>query len=203
LENSIADIFFTISEKSEGEFKDKGSKFIAFAFPFENAENLKKYLDEIKSIHPKARHFCFAYKIGINQENFRTNDDGEPTGSAGKPILNAILSKNLTNILIIVVRYFGGTLLGVPGLINAYKSAALEAIDNAEIIEKYIYKYYLLKYDFEKTNDIMRIIKDFDLKILAQDYTDRCEMKVEVRLTFIEKVFAKIDHLRVVEVLEF
>ncbi|MES2797811.1 MAG: YigZ family protein, partial [Bacteroidota bacterium] len=118
----IEDSFFTISKKAEGEFKDKGSRFIAIAYPFDNIDLLKTYLIETKTIHPKARHFCYAYKIGMDSENSRSNDDGEPSGSAGKPILNAILSKNLSNILIIVVRYFGGTLLGVPGLINAYKS---------------------------------------------------------------------------------
>ncbi len=194
------DSYFTISEKTEAEFKDKASKFIAFAFPFSNIENLKKHLDELKSIHPKARHFCWAYKIGIGKDNFRSNDDGEPSGSAGKPILNAILSKNLSDILIIVVRYFGGTLLGVPGLINAYKSASLDAISNATIIEKFVYEKYILKYDFEKTNEIMRVVKEFDLKIVGQDYSDKCELTVEIRLGLVETVLEKFDNLRCVEV---
>ncbi len=191
------DSYWSISSKSVGEFKDKGSKFIGYALPFEKAENLKNHLDEIKSIHSKARHFCFAYKIGISNDNFRTNDDGEPSGSAGKPILNALLSKNLSDVLIIVVRYFGGTLLGIPGLINSYKSASLEAISNAEIIEKFVCKQFILKYDFEKTNEIMRIVKEFNLKILTQDYTNKYEMKIEIRQSNVEKVICKIEELRI------
>lgn len=199
MESKSKDSFLTISTKSEGEFKDKGSKFLGYAFPFEKADNLKNHLDEIKLVHPKARHFCYAYKIGIDNDNFRSNDDGEPSGSAGKPILNAILSKNLSDILIVVVRYFGGTLLGVPGLINAYKSASLEAISNAEIIEKLVYKRFILKYNFEKTNEIMKIVKEFNLKILTQEYSDKCEMKIEIRQSLIEKVVSKLEELRIVD----
>ena len=196
-----ADSYFSISKEAEGEYKDKGSKFIAFAFSFSDPENLKKLLDEVKLKHPKARHFCWAYKMGIGPDNFRSNDDGEPSGSAGKPIFNAILSKNLSDTLIVVVRYFGGTLLGVPGLINAYKSASLEAISNAQIVEKLVYEQFVFKYDFEKTNEIMRIIKEFELKILAQNYSDKCELKVEVRLSLVEKVMKKIEDLRFVEII--
>lgn len=199
--NSISDTYISISEVAIGEYKDKGSKFLAFAFPFTNIENLKKNLDETKALHPKARHFCYAYKVGISNENFRTNDDGEPSGSAGKPILNAILSKNLSDLLIIVVRYFGGTLLGVPGLINAYKSASLEAISNATIVERIVCEKYTLKYDFEKTNEVMRIIKEFNLKIINQGYSDNCETTIEIRLSLIPKVLEKIDELRFVEIL--
>ena len=199
--NSISDTYISISEVAIGEYKDKGSKFLAFAFPFTNIENLKKNLDETKALHPKARHFCYAYKVGISNENFRTNDDGEPSGSAGKPILNAILSKNLSDLLIIVVRYFGGTLLGVPGLINAYKSASLEAISNATIVERIVCEKYTLKYDFEKTNEVMRTIKEFNLKIINQGYSDNCETTIEIRLSLIPKVLEKIDELRFVEIL--
>lgn len=199
--NSITDTYFSISEIAIGEFKDKGSKFLAYSIPFIDPESLKKRLDEIRNTHPKARHFCYAYKIGISNENFRTNDDGEPSGSAGKPILNAILSKNLSDILIVVVRYFGGTLLGVPGLINAYKTASLEAISNAEIIEKIVCEKYILKYDFEKTNEIMRIIKEFNLNIIKQDYSDKCETTIEIRLGLTTKVLEKIESLRFVEIL--
>jgi uncharacterized YigZ family protein len=196
----IIDHYFTINHISEGEFKDKGSKFLAYTFPFGNSENLKTNLDQLRANHPKARHFCYAYKIGLNNEHSRSNDDGEPSGSAGKPILNAILSKNISDILIVVVRYFGGTLLGVPGLINAYKSAALEAISNSTITTKYVYKTIHLKYDFAKTNDIMRIIKDLDLKIIGQDYTDKCEIQLAIRLSQIEKVNQKFEDLRIIEI---
>lgn len=195
-----SDIYYSIESKAEGIFKDKGSKFFAFAFPFDQADHLKKYLDEIKSIHPKARHYCFAYKIGHNQYNFRVNDDGEPSGSAGKPILNALLSKNVTNTLIVVVRYFGGTLLGVPGLINAYKSASLDAIENSRIEIKYIKDIYRLKYEFDKTNEVMRIVKEFTLKIVRQDYIENCIMEVEIRQSMAEKVTSKFEDLRFVDI---
>jgi uncharacterized YigZ family protein len=194
------DVFYTIKSLSEGEFKDKGSKFIGYAFPFEQIETLKKHLEEIKSLHPKARHYCYAYKLGSDSDYFRVNDDGEPSGSAGRPILNSILSKNLTNILIIVVRYFGGTLLGVPGLINAYKSASIEAINNAEIEKKYLYHHFVLKYDFEKTNEVMRIIKEFGLKILNQEYIEKCMLTLEIRQSISEKIIEKFEGLRDIEI---
>jgi uncharacterized YigZ family protein len=192
MNQTINDTFFTISKKSEAEFKDKGSKFIGIAFPFENIDELKPILSEIKSQHPKARHFCFAYKLGLDNDNSRSNDDGEPSGSAGKPILNAILSKNLSNILIVVVRYFGGTLLGVPGLINAYKSAALGAIENNEIETKFVKSIVQINFEFEKTNEIMRIVKEFDLKILKQDYLENCIWDIEIRESLVEKVLSKV-----------
>jgi uncharacterized YigZ family protein len=195
-----ADSYLTILKESEGEFKEKGSKFIAYALPFTNIDNLKPYLEIIKAKNPKARHFCFAYKIGIGNDNFRTNDDGEPAGSAGKPILNAILSKNISDILIVVVRYFGGTLLGVSGLINAYKSASLLAISNGKTETRLVFEKFILKYNFEKTNEIMRIIKEFEIKILAQNYTDKCETNIEVRLSQTTEIISKIENLRYVEV---
>jgi uncharacterized YigZ family protein len=195
-----ADSYLTILKESEGEFKEKGSKFIAYALPFTNIDNLKPYLEIIKAKNPKARHFCFAYKIGIGNDNFRTNDDGEPAGSAGKPILNAILSKNISDILIVVVRYFGGTLLGVSGLINAYKSASLLAISNGKTETRLVFEKFTLKYNFEKTNEIMRIIKEFEIKILAQNYTDKCETNIEVRLSQTTEIISKIENLRYVEV---
>lgn len=188
----INDTFFTISKKSQAEFKDKGSRFIGFAFPFENVDELKSILSEIKAQHTKARHFCYAYKIGLNNDNSRSNDDGEPSGSAGKPILNSILSKKLTNILIIVVRYFGGTLLGVPGLISAYKSAALAAIENNEIEMKFMKTVIQLSFEFEKTNEIMKIIKEFDLKIVKQDYVENCIWDIEIRESLVEKVTERV-----------
>jgi uncharacterized YigZ family protein len=187
------DSYLTIRAISEGVFKDKGSKFFGFAIPFENTDNLKIHLEEIKAAHPKASHFCYAYKI---DENTRANDDGEPNGSAGKPILNSILSQNLNHILIIIVRYFGGTLLGVAGLINAYKSASMVAIFNAEIIQKYKKVGFLLKFDFEKINVIMKIVKEFDINIITQYYSNKCELKIEIRQSLVEIVLTKIKELR-------
>ncbi len=196
----INDCYFTISKKSESEFKEKGSKFQGLALPFQNADSLKSILDEIKSQHPKARHFCFAYKIGFENSITRSNDDGEPSGSAGKPILNAILSKNLTNILIVVVRYFGGSLLGIPGLINAYKIASLEAITNNNIETKFQNIQIIIHFQFGKTNEIMRIIKEFDLKIVKQAYLEKCLWTIEIRQSLAEKIVEKIANLRNIEI---
>jgi uncharacterized YigZ family protein len=193
------DTYFTVSEKTEGLFKDKGSKFIAYVFPFSDEKLLKDCLEEIKAVHPKARHYCYAYKIGAGEDNFRSNDDGEPSGSAGKPILNVILSKRLTNVLIIVVRYFGGTLLGVPGLINAYKTASQIALEEAEIIEKYIRDVYTFRFSFEKMNDVMRIIKETDLKIVSQTYDNLCSVDVEIRTGLVPKVLSRIEDIREIE----
>jgi len=133
------DQYKTINEVSEGTFRDKGSKFVAYSYPFTDENKLKDILSDINSMHPKARHHCYAYRLGMDRSVFRINDDNEPAGSAGRPILNTLLSNDLTNILVIVVRYFGGTLLGIPGLINAYKAATQESINNAEIIEMNLY----------------------------------------------------------------
>jgi uncharacterized YigZ family protein len=165
------DTFLTIKAPSEGEFKDKGSKFLAYAFSVSSVEEVKQQLDFLHELHPKAVHHCYAYRFGFEHEHFRANDDGEPSGSAGKPILNAIQSRQLSNILIVVVRYFGGTLLGVPGLINAYKSASLEAIDSAEIIEKVVVIEHEISFEFEQMNAVMKIMKTHSLKILEQGFS--------------------------------
>ncbi len=193
------DLYLTINEKAEGLFKDKGSKFIAYAYPFERESELKRVLEEVKSLHPKARHHCFAYKIGKGADHFRANDDGEPSGSAGRPILNAILSAGLTNVLIVVVRYFGGTLLGVPGLINAYKSAAADALSGAVPVEKYIRDVYLFSFPFEKMNEIMKIAKEFELKILSQTYENGYGLELEIRQTQVKAVLARLEDIREAE----
>lgn len=194
-----SDTYFTINGKTEGLFKDKGSRFIAYAFPFNDEKLLKDHLEEIRSAHPKARHYCYAYKIGVSGDNFRANDDGEPSGSAGKPILNVILSKNLTNILVVVVRYFGGTLLGVPGLINAYKSAGMAALEDADVVTRYVKDIYSFRFAFEKMNDMMRIVKELDLKILDQTYDTLCGIEAEIRQSLVQKVLSKIEDTREIE----
>jgi uncharacterized YigZ family protein len=189
------DTYRTISKPSEGDFKDRGSKFLAFAYPIEREKDIKPLIDELKNLHPKANHHCYAFRLGMDRSNFRINDDGEPSGTAGRPILNVLLSKELTNILVVVVRYFGGTLLGVPGLINAYKSAALEALKNAEIIEKTINSRYEIGFDVDKMNDVMKIIKEFNLKILNQTYDNRCGIEFEVRQSLINQVLGKMEKI--------
>ena len=198
------DTYFTIEETAEGIFRDKGSKFIAYAYPFKDENKLKEIIAELKSLHPKARHHCWAYRLSPDQTVFRLNDDGEPSGTAGRPILNVLLSKDVTNILVVVVRYFGGTLLGVPGLINAYKTAAQEALANAVVVEKTVNDVYQIDFEYLVMNDVMRIVKDENITVLDQQFDNACTMTVEMRkmqvnsfVTKMEKVEgAKFNYLR-------
>lgn len=193
------DIYKTIATESEGVFKDKGSKFLAFAYPFEDESELKSIIEPLRKEHFKAVHFCYAYRLGLDKTNFRANDDGEPSGSAGRPILNVLLSKEMTNILVVVVRYFGGTLLGVPGLINAYKSATEEALLNSEIIEKTVNEVYQVTFGYVQMNDIMKIVKDFDLKIKNQQFDNQCVIKVEFRKNIEEQVVGRLEKIDEIE----
>lgn len=187
------DTYKTIKKPSEGTFRDKGSKFIAYAYPFQDENVLKDFLASVKSEHPKARHWCYAYRLGPDRSVFRVNDDGEPSGSAGRPILNTLLSNDLTDIIVIVVRYFGGTLLGIPGLINAYKNATQEALDVAEIIEKMQEDVYKIDFDYLQMNDVMRIIKEDNLEILKQDFDNRCSITFSVRKLHVNQVVDKME----------
>jgi len=159
----INDSYFnTIEKSSVAEYKDRGSKFISYAFPVADVNDTKERLAEIKKEHPKATHHCFAYRIGFDGNNFRVSDDGEPSGSAGRPILGQIDSKQVTNVLIIVVRYFGGTQLGIPGLINAYKTTASSALQSSLIVRKPVLINYRLQFDYTQMNEVMKVIKHFD-----------------------------------------
>ena len=189
------DLYKTIKLPSEGLFKDKGSKFLAFAYPFENEIELKFLIEPLRKEHFKAVHFCYAYRIGLDRNNFRVNDDGEPSGSAGRPILNVLLSKEITNILVVVVRYWGGTLLGVPGLINAYKSATEEALTNAEIIKKTVNDVYQITFAYVKMNDIMKVVKDFDLKVRNQRFDNQCNIEIEFRKNISPNVIGKLEKI--------
>jgi uncharacterized YigZ family protein len=175
------DSFLTIENSSEGLFKDKGSRFLAFAYPVKDEKEIREKLEILHKKYHDARHHCFAWRLGSLMIHFRTFDDGEPPNSAGKPILGQILSFNLTNILIVVVRYFGGTLLGVGGLIRAYKTASNEALKNAKIVKKYLHDVYHLKFKYDEINDVMRIIKELQLEYFDQDFKQNCELKVKVR----------------------
>jgi uncharacterized YigZ family protein len=194
------DTYLTIEKASEGIFKEKGSKFLAYAYPVSSEEKIKEHLAELRKLHPSARHHCYAFRLGAAKQAFRANDDGEPSNTAGKPILGQIQSKDLTNILIVVVRYFGGTLLGVSGLINAYKLAALDSIQNASIIEKTVDEVYELKFDYLQMNDVMRIIKDEHLQIVHQNFELTGELSFSVRKSNSTKVydmFSKISNLEI------
>ena len=189
------DTYKTIEEPSEGIFRDKGSKFIAYAYPFRNETLLKDIIAELKSLHPKARHHCWAYRISPDRSVFRINDDGEPSGTAGRPILNALLSADVTNILVVVVRYFGGTLLGVPGLINAYKTATQEALQQAVIVERTVNDIYELQYDYIQMNDVMKVLKDADLKVFNQEFDTACKLQIEIRKLQVNEVLGKLEKI--------
>jgi uncharacterized YigZ family protein len=175
------DSFLTIKSSSEGIFKEKGSRFLAFAFPVENEDEIGDILENLRKQYHDARHHCYAWRLGPDSSHFRTNDDGEPGNSAGKPILGQIQSFQLTNVLVVVVRYFGGTLLGVGGLIQAYKTASLEALKNAFVIERYIYAFFRISFRYEDMNVVMKVIKDLDLEQWDQHFELECELKVKIR----------------------
>jgi uncharacterized YigZ family protein len=163
------DFYHTIDSEGYAEYKDRGSKFLAYTFLIKNKEDFKKYLEKIKKEHAKASHYCFAYRIGYDGNNFRVSDDGEPSGTAGKQILAQIDSKNLCDILIIVVRYFGGTLLGVPGLVNAYKTATTLALQCTHIIQKPIEIKYNLCFNYTEINEVMRILKQYNCTVYKNE----------------------------------
>ncbi len=193
------DSYKTIEAPAEGIFRDRGSKFIGYVYPIQSEEDIKSIVQNLKAEHPKARHHCWAMRLSSDRSVFRINDDGEPSGTAGRPILNTLLSHDLTQILIVVVRYFGGTLLGVPGLINAYKTAAAEAILAANIIEKTINDRYQLVFGYLQLNEVMKLIKDKQLKIISQEMNNDCELVVEIRQAEVNQLigqFEKIPNLK-------
>ena len=191
--------FYTIEKPSVAEFKDRGSKFIAYAYPLSNIIAFKEKLAALKKAHPKAVHHCFAYRLGLDGTSFRVSDDGEPSGTAGRPILGQIDSMQLTNMLIVVVRYFGGTLLGVPGLINAYKTAAAMALETSSIIQKPVLINYRLQFDYTQMNEVMKVVKQFDCVILKQDSQLFYSMEIGVPKNRLEEVLGKLKNLRGVE----
>lgn len=172
--------FKTIHKKSEGYFADKGSKFPTYVFEVYNEKQIKEALHTIKEKHPKATHHCYAYKLGMDNNNYRANDDGEPTGSAGRPILGQIYSNELTNVLIIVVRYYGGTKLGVSGLINAYKKSAQDAINHSKIIEKELQVNIEITCDYLQVNDLLNYLKKVKVGKLKQEYGATCVLSITI-----------------------
>ena len=174
------DSYKTIQQSAEGIFRDRGSRFIGLAFPIAGETVFKKHYNDLKKIHHKANHHCYALRLTPDRSIFKFSDDREPSGSAGRPILNTLLSFDVTDCAIVVVRYFGGTLLGVPGLINAYKSAAEEALRNAVIIQKEITEHYEMTFDFEKMNEVMHQLKMLDATIYANAYENACTIRFEI-----------------------
>ena len=195
------DTYQTIETISEGIFRDKGSKFIGYAYPITSEAEVKVIIAELKAEHTKARHFCWALRLTPDRSVFKLNDDGEPSGTAGRPILNTLLSTDLTNILVVVVRYFGGTLLGVPGLINAYKSATIAALNENKISSKTVNDSYEFAFDYLTMNQIMRIIKEENLKVLAQNFDTKCTIKVEIRKANLNLVLSKIEKIEGINII--
>jgi uncharacterized YigZ family protein len=194
------DTYLTIESASEGLFRDRGSKFLGFAYPIISEQDIKNIVAGLKKEHPKANHHCWAMRWSTDRSVFRLNDDGEPSGTAGRPILNTLLSRNITNVAVVVVRYFGGTLLGVPGLINAYKSATELALNSARIIEKTVNDVYTIAFDYLQMNEVMRIIKDENLQVLEQQFDNNCSIKISIRKMQVEQVIAKLQKLTSVKI---
>ncbi|MEO5681332.1 MAG: YigZ family protein [Chitinophagaceae bacterium] len=196
------EFYYTIEKTANATFTDRGSRFIAFAFPIAVKEDFKLHLAAVKTAHAKATHFCFAYRIGLDGNNFRSGDDGEPSGTAGKPILGQIDSKELTNTLIIVVRYFGGSLLGVPGLINAYKTAASLVLQVTPVQQKQVEVNYHLQFDYTMMNDIMTIVKLYNCSILSQEMQLFCSMNVGIPVNRVDSILNRLQDIRNIEVVK-
>jgi uncharacterized YigZ family protein len=192
--------YYTIEKPSVEEFKDRGSKFIAYAYPIETVDDFKKLLQCLKKEHPKAVHHCFAYRIGTDGNNFRISDDGEPSGTAGRPILGQIDSREITNTAVIVVRYFGGTLLGVPGLINAYKTATTLALQVVPVIQKQIEIKYSIEFDYTQMNEVLMVMKQYNCTIISQEMQLFCHITAGIAKSRLSEVLYRLKELQQVEV---
>lgn len=190
------DYYFTIEQPAMAEFKERGSRFLAYCFPVGTIELCKKHIAALKKEHPKAVHYCVAYRLGIDGNTFRVSDDGEPAGSAGRPILGQIDSKQLTNVLVVVVRYFGGTLLGLPGLINAYKTATSLTLQLIPIVQKAVTLAYELNFDYHQMNEVMMIVKQYNCNVLYQEAQLFVQLKIGIPKHRLEEVLNKLGELR-------
>lgn len=195
-----SEYYYTIEVPGTAEFKDRGSKFIAYAYPIAEVNDFKEKLAALKKEHPKAVHHCFAYRLGLDGNTFRVSDDGEPSGTAGRPILGQIDSKQATNILIVVVRYFGGTLLGVPGLINAYKMVSSMVLQVTAVVPKPILISYRVQFDYTQMNEVMKLVKQFECTVLKQDTQLFCSVEIGMPKNRQEELLYKLRDLRGVEV---
>jgi uncharacterized YigZ family protein len=191
----LEDSFLTIAAASKGLYKDKGSKFMAFAYPVNAEDEIREKVDALRKKYFDARHHCFAWRLGANGEHYRVNDDGEPSNSAGKPILGQIISCELTNVLVVVVRYFGGVLLGVGGLMHAYKQATFDALSHAEIVSGIITESYLFTFDYSDMNRILKVVKDMDLECTEQHFNLNCSMRVKVRKNLSASLLQKLERV--------
>lgn len=190
-----SDCYRGIADIATGLYKDNGSKFLAFAYPVTDEEQVKSHIQQLRKEYFDARHHCYAYRIGYKGDIWRINDDGEPSSTAGKPIYGQILSNSLSDILIVVVRYFGGIKLGVPGLIRAYKSASADALKNCTIIEKIATRPFEVTFDYFQMNSVMKLLKDLQIMPYKQDFSLNCSLRVDLRLSLIDKVCDAIDKI--------
>ena len=199
-----SDQYKTLSTRSTGEYREKGSKFIAYAYPVYTESEWQEKLEEVKKLHPKARHHCYAYRLGLDQTQFRANDDGEPSGTAGRPILGQIDSFGLSNIIVIVIRYFGGTKLGTSGLKNAYKISTKEALEDADIILKTLEDIYHLQFDYSLMSKVMNAVKKLDLEIVEKDFSELGNLKIAIRQSELEETIkelrSRISGIRIEEI---
>ncbi|HOF56400.1 MAG TPA: YigZ family protein [Prolixibacteraceae bacterium] len=196
----MTDTYNTVSAPSEGIFKDKGSRFLAFLYPVKNEEEIRELLQKIKKEHYNARHHCYAWRLGKEEIRFRANDDGEPSSTAGKPILGQLVSKELTQVLLVVVRYFGGILLGTGGLIHAYREAAADAIRNASIETRLIEEEFQLNFNYSELNTVMQIIKNENLTQTSVNLTEKCKITFSVRKSDIERILSLFRNIYGVEI---
>jgi uncharacterized YigZ family protein len=192
--------YFTIERSSVAEFKDRGSRFIAYAYPVQTVEEFKLLLQQLKKEHPKAAHHCFAWRLGWDGNRFRVSDDGEPGGTAGRPVLGQIDSKQLTDTAVIVVRYFGGTLLGVPGLIQAYKSASAMALQLIPIVQKPVEVVYELQFDYTQMNEVMNIVKQSGCSVVGQEMQLFCLLRIGIPKARLHEVLYKLKEFHTVDV---
>ncbi|MFC2090647.1 IMPACT family protein [Bacteroidota bacterium] len=197
--------YLTIARESKGLFKDRNSKFYAYAYPVTSENAIKTILEQLRKEYHDARHHCYAWKLGTEPANTRANDDGEPASSAGKPILNQIEKHELTDVLVVVIRYFGGTLLGVGGLINAYRSAAGYCLENAKVIRKNVQEKYKVHFKYPDMNAIMKVIKEYDLETYDQSFDMACSLKIKVNINLksvVEKKLSTIESCSYEQIIE-
>ena len=190
---SAYDVYKSIAAPSRGLFKDNGSRFLAFAYPVETEQEVREIVASLRKEYHDARHHCYAYRLGYKADVWRASDDGEPSGSAARPILGQIVSAGLSDILIVVVRYFGGIKLGIPGLIRAYKSSSADALSAATVVEKVASRHFRLEFDYPQMNAVMKVLKDMDLPQRGQDFGEKCSLAVGVRLSETDNFMQRLD----------
>ncbi len=192
----MADLYRTIQNPSEGLYKEKGSKFLAFAYPVSTVEEIKERINYLQKQYHDARHHCYAWRLGADMERYRVNDDGEPSGSAGNPIFGQIQSRELSDILVVVIRYFGGTLLGVGGLINAYRSATSDSFEQARIVELKVYSLIKVQFEYPQMNSVMKVIKDLDLSFEDQEFDLNCSLTLKVWKRKMDRVWTQLSLIK-------